>query len=106
MYRKLRLAAACLSAVLGAKLIGQLWLVALDAKSLGAAAYGLVFLLLALGLVGRQSLSLVLTVLACLPVFIIDLTWSAGQLTILGQILLLVTSLLLLITDARSVRSR
>ena len=67
MYQTLRNAAACLAFLVGSALIGRLWLVALDAISLSNAAHGLVFLLLALGLMGYQRLSLVLTALACAP---------------------------------------
>ena len=67
MYQTLRNAAACLAFLVGSALIGRLWLVALDAISLSSAAHGLLFLLLALGLLGYQRLSLVLTALACAP---------------------------------------
>jgi hypothetical protein len=63
MYQILRIASAGLATLVGAALIGRLWLVALDAVSLGNAIHGLVFLLLALGLIGYQRLSLALTTL-------------------------------------------
>ena len=40
MYTKLRLIAVCLAVVIGAGLIGQLWVVSLDILSLSEAEWG------------------------------------------------------------------
>ena len=88
MYQILRAASACLAILIGAALIGRLWLVALDAVSLGNAAYGLIFLLLALGLMGHQRLSLALTTLACIPAFLSTSIDNEISIVLLGQYLL------------------
>lgn len=95
MYQILRAASACLAILIGAALIGRLWLVALDAVSLGNAAYGLIFLLLALGLMGHQRLSLALTTLACIPAFLSASNDSEISIVLIGQYLLFGLCLLL-----------
>ena len=97
MYQTLRIVSACLAFLVGSALIGRLWLVALDAISLGNAAHGLVFLLLTLGLMGYQRLSLVLTALACSPALLISPIGSEGDDVIVGQYLLLGLCLFLII---------
>lgn len=88
MYQTLRYAAAGLAFLVGSALIGRLWLVALDAISLSNAAHGLVFLLLALGLMGYQRLSLVLTALACAPALLSHPASSGFNIVTIGQYLL------------------
>lgn len=102
MYKILRIASAGLATLVGAALIGRLWLVALDAVSLGNAVHGLVFLLLALGLIGYQRLSLALTTLACTPVFFTTGTTidSAGVVA-MGQYALFSLCLILFVIHPR-----
>lgn len=88
MYQTLRAASACLAILIGAALIGRLWLVALDAVSLGNAAHGLLFLLLALGLMGHQRLSLALTALACAPTLISSPLSSDASILVVAQYVL------------------
>lgn len=88
MYQTLRNAAAGLAVLVGSALIGRLWLVALDAISLSDAAHGLVFLLLALGLMGYQRLSLVLTALACAPALLSHPASDGFNIVTIGQYLL------------------
>jgi len=62
---RLRLLAMMLALLTGIVLISQLWLQSLDRTVLMAAGRGVVFILLALGLMGNGRLSLVLTALLC-----------------------------------------
>ena len=62
---RLRLLAMMLALLTGIVLISQLWLQSLDRNVLMAAGRGVVFNLLALGLMGNGRLSLVLTALLC-----------------------------------------
>lgn len=101
MYQALRNAAACLAFLVGSALIGRLWLVALDTVSLGNAAHGLIFLLLALGLVGSQRLSMVLTALACAPALLNHPLSGEFNIAIIGQYLLFVLCAFLIIIHPR-----
>ena len=97
MYQTLRSAAAGLAVLVGSALIGRLWLVALDAISLSDAAHGLVFLLLALGLMGYQRLSLVLTALACAPALLSHPASDGFNIVTIGQYLLFALCVFLII---------
>ncbi|MEL0153385.1 MAG: hypothetical protein VW779_09195 [Halieaceae bacterium] len=101
MYQTLRTASACLAFFLGSALIGRLWLVALDAISLSNAAHGLVFLLLALGLIGYQRLSLVLTALACSPALLSNSINDELDIVTIGQCVLFGMCLYLIIIHPR-----
>ena len=101
MYQILRIASAGLATLVGAALIGRLWLVALDAVSLGNAVHGLVFLLLALGLIGFQRLSLALTTLACTPVFFTGATMDSAGAVAMGQYALFSLCLILFVIHPR-----
>lgn len=101
MYQILRIASAGLATLVGAALIGRLWLVALDAVSLGNAVHGLVFLLLALGLIGYQRLSLALTTLACTPVFFTGTTLDSAGAVAMGQYVLFSLCLILFVIHPR-----
>ena len=101
MYQILRIASAGLATLVGAALIGRLWLVALDAVSLGIAVHGLVFLLLALGLIGFQRLSLALTTLACTPVFFTGTTLDSAGVVAMGQYVLFSLCLILFVIHPR-----
>jgi hypothetical protein len=105
MYQTLRTASACLAFFLGSALIGRLWLVALDAISLSNAAHGLVFLLLALGLIGYQRLSLVLTALACSPALLSNSINDELDIVTIGQYVLFGMCLYLIIIHHRYRRS-
>ena len=96
MYITFRSIAVCLAVAVGAGLIGQLWVVALNAVSLSEAARGVLFLLVALGLMGQQRLSLVLAALLCLPT-ILTQTMTSPALLSIGQYVLLSLCLMLLI---------
>ena len=96
MYQTLRSVSACLAILLGAALIGRLWLVALDAASLGSALCGVLFLLLALGLMGQRRLSLVLTAGACIPMIISSVSVNDVSTITLGEVLLFSLCLILL----------
>ena len=96
MYQTLRSVSACLAILLGAALIGRLWLVALDAVSLGGALCGVLFLLLALGLMGQRRLSLVLTAGACIPMIITSVSINDVSAITLGEVLLFSLCLILL----------
>jgi len=63
---RLRLLAMMLALLTGIVLISQLWLQSLDRNVLMAAGRGVIFILLALGLMGNGRLSLVLTALLCI----------------------------------------
>ena len=101
MYQTVRTTSACLALFLGSALIGNLWLVALDAISLGNAGLGLIFLLLALGLMGDQRLSLVLTALACAPALLSPPASGEVNIVTLGQYLLFGLCVLLIIIHPR-----
>ena len=62
---RLRLLAMIFALVIGGLLIAQLWTQPLSQNSLTTAGRGVVFVLLALGLMGTQRLSVVLTALLC-----------------------------------------
>ena len=97
MYTKLRLVAVCLAVVIGAGLIGQLWYVSLDILSLSEAARGVLFLLVSLGLMGYQRLSLVLSAIICLPSVLTHPLALGGSFLVTGQYTLLALSLVLLV---------
>ena len=97
MYTKLRLVAVCFAVAIGAGLIGQLWVVSLDIRSLSDAARGVLFLLVALGLMGYQRLSLVLSAIICLPSVLAHPLTLGGNMLITGQYTLFTLSLVLLI---------
>ena len=96
MYNTFRSIAVCLSVAVGAGLIGQLWVVALHTMSLSEAARGVLFLLVALGLMGHQRLSLILAGLLCLPT-VFSQTVTSLDLVSIGQYVLLSLCLILLI---------
>ena len=97
MYTKLRLVAVCLAVAIGAGLIGQLWVVSLDILSLSEAARGVLFLLVALGLMGYQRLSLVLSAIICLPSVLTHPLAVGGSFQVTGQYTLFALSLVLLV---------
>lgn len=97
MYTKLRLVAVCFAVAIGAGLIGQLWVVSLDILSLSEAARGVVFLLVALGLMGYERLSLVLSAIICLPAVLAHPLTLGGNALVTGQYALLALSLVLLV---------
>ena len=97
MYTKLRLVAVCLAVAIGAGLIGQLWVVSLDILSLSEAARGVLFLLVALGLMGYQRLSLVLSAIICLPSILAHPLTFGSNVLVTGQYALLALSLVLLV---------
>ena len=101
MYITFRSIAVCLAVAVGAGLIGQLWVVALNAVSLSEAARGVLFLLVALGLMGHQRLSLVLAALLCLPTILTQTVTSPALLSI-AQYVLLSLCLVLLIMHPHS----
>ena len=101
MYIKLRLVAVCFAVAIGTGLIGQLWVVSLDILSLSEAARGVLFLLVALGLMGYQRLSLVLSAIVCLPSVLAHPLALGGNILITGQYLLLALSLVLLVMHTR-----
>ena len=97
MYTKFRLVAVCLAVAIGAGLIGQLWVVSLDILSLSEAARGVLFLLVALGLMGYQRLSLVLSAIICLPSVLAQPLTFGSNVLVTGQYALLALSLVLLV---------
>ena len=97
MYTKFRLVAVCLAVAIGAGLIGQLWVVSLDILSLSEAARGVLFLLVALGLMGYQRLSLVLSAIICLPSVLAHPLIFGSNVLVTGQYALLALSLVLLV---------
>ena len=101
MYTKLRLVAVCLAVAIGAGLIGQLWVVSLDVLSLSEAARGVLFLLVAIGLMGYQRLSLVLSAAICLPSVLAHPLTLDGNVLVTGQYALLFLSLVLLVMHTR-----
>ena len=62
---RLRLLAMILALVIGGLLIAKLWTQPLSQDSLTAAGRGVLFVLLALGLMGTRRLSVVLTAVLC-----------------------------------------
>ena len=101
MYTWLRLVAVCFAVAIGAGLIGQLWVVSLDVLSLSEAARGVLFLLVALGLMGYQRLSLVLSAAICLPSVLAHPLTLDGNVLVTGQYSLLFLSLVLLVMRTR-----
>jgi hypothetical protein len=97
MYTKLRLVAVCFAVAIGTGLIGQLWVVSLDILSLSEAARGVLFLLVALGLMGYQRLSLGLSAIICLPSVLAHPLTLSGNVLVTGQYALLALSLVLLV---------
>ena len=97
MYTKFRLVAVCLAVAIGAGLIGQLWVVSLDILSLSEAARGVLFLLVALGLMGYQRLSLVLSAIICLPSVLAQPLTLDSNVLLTGQYALFALSLVLLV---------
>ena len=97
MYTKFRLVAVCLAVAIGAGLIGQLWVVSLDILSLSEAARGVLFLLVALGLMGYQRLSLVLSAIICLPSVLAQPLTLGSNFLVTAQYALLALSLVLLV---------
>ena len=69
---RLRLLAMLLAVSIGVLLIADLWRLPLTQESLATAGRGVVFILLALGLMGSRRLSVVLTALLC-SVSLLDL---------------------------------
>ena len=101
MYTKLRLVTVCLAVAIGTGLIGQLWVVSLDILSLSEAARGVLFLLVALGLMGYQRLSLLLSAMVCLPSVLAHPLTLDGSVLVTGQYMLLALSLVLLVMHTR-----
>ena len=101
MYTKLRLVAVCFAVAIGAGLIGQLWVVSLNILSLSEAARGVLFLLVALGLMGYQRLSLVLSAIICLPSVLAHPLTLGCNMLVTGQYTLFTLSLALLIMHTR-----
>ena len=97
MHTKLRLIAVCLAVSIGAGLIGQLWVVSLDIPSLSEAARGVLFLLVALGIMGYERLSLVLSTILCLPSALTHPLTLGGNVLAIAQNALLALSLVLLV---------
>lgn len=103
MYTKIRLVAVCFAVAIGAGLIGQLWVVSLDIPSLSEAARGVLFLLVALGLMGYQRLSLLLSAIICLPSVLEHPLTLAGNILVTGQYALLALSLVLLVMHTKKI---
>ena len=101
MHTKLRLIAVCLTISIGAGLIGQLWIVSLDIPSLYEAARGVLFLLVALGIMGYERLSLVLSAIICLPSVLAHPLTLSGNVLVTAQNALLALSLLLLVIHTK-----
>ena len=101
MHTKLRLIAVCLTVSIGAGLIGQLWIVSLDIPSLYEAARGVLFLLIALGIMGYERLSLVLSAIICLPSVLAHPLTLGGNVLVTAQNALLALSLLLLVIHTK-----
>ena len=97
MYTKIRLVAACSAGAIGAGLIGQLWVASLGIPSLFEAARGVLFLLVALGLMGYQRLSLVLSAIMCLPAVMTNPLTLDSNFLVTAQYALLALSLVLLV---------
>jgi hypothetical protein len=95
----------CLSVAIGILLIGQLWMVSLDTASLIDAGRGVLFLLVALGLIGEQRLSLILSALICLPTVISTPLFGLAPLVVSAQYALLAASLVLLVIPIKRERA-
>ena len=101
MHTKLRLIAVCLTISIGAGLIGQLWIVSLDIPSLYEAARGVLFLLVALGIMGYERLSLVLSAIICLPSVLAHPLTVGGNVLVTAQNALFALILLLLVVNTK-----
>ena len=101
MHTELRLIAVCLAVSIGAGLIGQLWIVSLDIPSLYEAARGVLFLLVALGIMGYERLGLVLSAIICRPAVLAHPLTLGGNVLVTAQNALLALSLLLLIIHTK-----
>ncbi len=100
---RLRLLAMILALVIGGLLIAQLWTQPLSQTSLTTAGRGVLFVLVALGLMGTRRLSVVLTGLLC-SVSLTDLL-SVDHTLHIADVLEVMTLLLcagLLLTSARA----
>tara|TARA_B100000497_G_C7619416_1_gene372112 strand:+ start:530 stop:865 length:336 start_codon:yes stop_codon:yes gene_type:complete len=104
MVRFLRFITVCLSVAIGTLLIGQLWMVSLDTASLIDAGRGVLFLLVALGLIGEQRLGLALSALICLPTVVSTPLSGLAPLVVSAQYALLAASLVLLFTQIKRER--
>jgi hypothetical protein len=104
MIRCLRFITVCLSVAIGTLLIGQLWTVSLDTASLIDAGRGVLFLLVALGLIGEQRLGLALSALICLPTVVSTPLSGLTPLVVSAQYVLLAASLVLLLTQIKRER--
>ena len=104
MIRFLRFITVCLSVASGTLLIGQLWMVSLDTASLIDAGRGVLFLLVALGLIGEQRLGLALSALICLPTVVSTPLSGLTPLVVSAQYALLSASLVLLLTQIKRER--
>ena len=104
MIRCLRFITVCLSVAIGTLLIGQLWMVSLDTASLIDAGRGVLFLLVALGLIGEQRLGLALSALICLPTVVSTPLPGLTPLVVSAQYVLLAASLVLLLTQIKRER--
>ena len=102
MYIQLRLVAVCFAFTIGAGLIGQLWVVSLDIMSLLEAARGVLFLLVALGLMGYRRLSLILSAIICLPSLVTHPLTQGDNLLITAQSALLALSVVLLVMHTKT----
>ena len=105
MIRCLRFITVCLSVAIGTLLIGQLWTVSLDTASLIDAGRGVLFLLVALGLIGEQRLGLALSALICLPTVVSTSLSGLTPLVVSAQYALLSASLVLLLTQIKRERA-
>ncbi|MBL6908070.1 hypothetical protein N9V36_07030 [Luminiphilus sp.] len=105
MVRFLRFITVCLSVAIGTFLIGQLWMVSLDTASLIDAGRGVLFLLVALGLIGEQRLGLALSALICLPTVVSTPLSGLTPLVISAQYALLGASLVLLFAQVKRDRT-
>ena len=105
MVRFLRFITVCLSVAIGALLIGQLWMVSLDTASLIDAGRGVLFLLVALGLIGEQRLGLALSALICLPTVVSTPLSGLTPWVVSAQYALLAASLVLLFAQIRRERA-
>ena len=105
MVRFLRFITVCLSVAIGTLLIGQLWMVSLDTASLIDAGRGVLFLLVALGLIGKQRLGLTLSALICLPTVVSTPLTGLTPWVVSAQYALLTASLVLLFTQTKRERA-
>jgi hypothetical protein len=105
MVRFLRFITVCLSVAIGILLIAQLWMVSLDTASLIDAGRGVLFLLVALGLIGEQRLGLTLSALICLPTVVSTRLFGLTPLVVSAQYTLLAASLVLLFIQIKRERA-